>query len=370
MSNISNTNKIYKDINTTIFQNQSFSINKNDVNKKNKNIISKSNNKDFKIGNNLDFTILPKPNKKENLNSKTNNIQINKSNNLYSIEKYNHNNQSIDMNHNINRNQLNNHTKKTNNIYNKIEQSNNMYHKNFYNNPFIFGKQFIKEENEFDNSFKNLDYSSPINFRNSISLIDSQNYINSNNSLNTFFTKERINTLYSVLGSLLILGTIICIYKKLIIKMDEFSNSIYSIFDCLNPKKIFYEYFIKNLLIVLRKLSWDYLNITFPVILLSLIISLKIKQYKMNKVVKIIFNEIINKLINLSLNKEGGNNEINGISENDIIKEYSIRLHTSSAYFSKFYMPKLRDMRQMHPNLKLHEQFINGRKLVYWEYKN
>ena len=141
-------------------------------------------------------------------------------------------------------------------------------------------------------------------------------------------------------------------------------------FDCLNPNKIIYNFFITNLLIVLRKFSWDYLNITFPVILLTIIISYLLKQYKINKNLKIIFNDIIHELINLSLNQKEVSNGINGISEYDIIKEYSMRLNISSVYFSKYYMTKLREMRKKNQNLKLHEEFINGRKVVYWEYKN
>ena len=368
LNNNSNPNKIYKDMNTIIFQNQSFSIYKNDVKK---NTISNSNYQHFKEEDNIYFTILPNSNIKRNLDSKINNIGINQSNNLYSMEKNNHYYQS---NHNINRNQSTNFSKKKINIIHNNIESNNMYsknsNKNFYNNPFIFGKQFIKYENTLDNSFKNLYDSSPLNFRNSISLIDSQNYVTNNNSLNTFFSKERMDILYSVLASLLIFGTFICIYKKLIIKINSFSNNFYSMFDCLNPKKIIYDFFITNLLIVLRKFSWDYLNITFPVILLTIIISYLLKQYKINKNLKIIFNDIIHKLINLSLNQKEVSNGINGISEYDIIKEYSMRLNISSVYFSKYYMTKLREMRKKNQNLKLHEEFINGRKVVYWEYKN
>ena len=39
----------------------------------------------------------------------------------------------------------------------------------------------------------------------------------------------------------------------------------------------------------------------------------------------------------------------------------------SLLYFSKYYMKKLREMRYKYQNLKLYEEFIKGRKVIYWE---
>lgn len=96
-------------------------------------------------------------------------------------------------------------------------------------------------------------------------------------------------------------------------------------------------------------------------ILLGMIVSFYFKKTNV-KIARAIFKEIKNELYQEFLNKPNGF----GFSQKDIISKYALKYDLSSQEFHRLILPVLNDLRTKDSNIKITEEEINGRKLLYW----
>ena len=340
--------------------------------------------KQFTFQNQQSFTIKNNKNQNEkNINPfiqrQTMNLQIEKNPKEEINNKKKPNNRILYNKNDINTPNNNNfYENKTisNNKNNNIYENKNIYAKNIDRNNHIIYNSNIEsnlEENEINTS-KNFPKENPINNNNQFYLSNNEflsthyNNYNNNNIFSSYFTKERMDILYLILGSLLFIGFNVIIFYKFI-NNESFKNNFNSFINSLNPIIFIKDFIIPNLLISFRKFIWDYSYITFPVILITIFISIQKRNHKIIKTSNLILQDIIKRLKKNSSNNDNNNNILNGISEDQIIHDYSILLNISIEQFNNIYMPILIRMRRNNPYLKIYEDYINGKNKKIWQWR-
>lgn len=106
---------------------------------------------------------------------------------------------------------------------------------------------------------------------------------------------------------------------------------------------------------------------SIPLIVLGIVIEVARRQYKKKQNVEIIFNEISERLRNMSNDEENGSD---GLAEREIINEYSAQYNVTIEEFSRVYMPMLRKLRRQNVNLKLYENYYEGQRQLFWQWVN
>lgn len=136
----------------------------------------------------------------------------------------------------------------------------------------------------------------------------------------------------------------------------------------LNPKKILYELLIDGLKYVAVDLTWGWIrnNIWMFTLLLALkLIMIKTYHYVMNRRNS---NKIFISVKNRLKNIYDVNNLQNGISEDEIIREYSKEYNIKEDNFKNTILPRLKDLRKHDGEVKEFENYVNGRVRTVWQY--
>ena len=134
--------------------------------------------------------------------------------------------------------------------------------------------------------------------------------------------------------------------------------------ETLTPKNIFYNVILKVFLNLIKKLCWDYVYYTLPFVIFNFGIKYLIKIYKRSKLINEIFNDIKSRLIEIY--NSNAANGVSGITEGEIINNYSIRYNITFNDFNRNFMPKLRELRKGNYYIKEKEEIINGHKQLLW----
>ena len=309
-------------------------------------------------------------NTKVNYNNQNNlNIPHNHPN-THNKNMYNHNIVNNNNNNN-NQNMYNNgNISNNNNNNNKYNNNNNMYNPQNY----TFNQNY-QNDNEI-NTTRNFQKDIPIQYRN-VSLSDPHFNNNNNNpnipynnhyyiynnvpSNNPENNKETSNIGYTLLAGFLamtVLGFglwVIMKYSKIVVN---------EVTETLSPKNIFYNVILKVFLNFIKKLCWDYVYYTLPFVIFNFGIKYFLKIYKRSKLIKEIFNDIKSRLIKIY--NSNGINGVSGITEGEIINNYSIRYNITFNDFNRNFMPKLRELRKGNHYIKEKEEIINGHKQLLW----
>ena len=282
-------------------------------------------------------------NKIPNPNNNTNNIHSNNNNTNNLQKQYNYSN------NNINKNYLN---------YPKFEDNKNKFQNNkdintskpFPNNQ---NKQ-IYSHNQFPKNTNNFNQISDNN-NNQNEKTYPFNNSNPNNSPNY---KENLNLIYSFLAGLLsmfVIGIVIWIIMKSKQKVPY-------------TERFFLKILLKYLFWIIKQLAWKYIYYTLPFVLFNLLFSYIKKIYKRGTKLRNIFNDIKNRLYEISNSNQ--TNGMLGLTETEIINSYSIRNNISFNEFNRYYMPKLKAMRKKNSNIKEREEIVNGYKQIIWYWSN
>lgn len=161
------------------------------------------------------------------------------------------------------------------------------------------------------------------------------------------------------------------------IKFDDFINTVLSPFKeltsmLLHPKRLLYNIIWKGLKYITKKLFWEYVIYTLPLVLLKAFLFFLYRRYKENCVAKEIFHSIKgileDKLSGVNLNESDFSNEFeDGLTEREIITKYSELYHYTEKEFIKKIMPKLQLLRRKDPYMKIYETMIKGKRQIVWQ---
>ncbi|MCQ2820541.1 MAG: hypothetical protein MJ252_25025 [archaeon] len=132
-------------------------------------------------------------------------------------------------------------------------------------------------------------------------------------------------------------------------------------------------YFIKDVFLPsLQRLGrgafYTYGFITIPLIVIIIAFFVIYKRKKLNKISSEIFEEIKTRLSQGILGTPQGTN--NGMSENQIISEFSERYNMSEEQFKADILPRLRMMRQKDSMLREYQTLENDEPVTYWAWLN
>ena len=161
------------------------------------------------------------------------------------------------------------------------------------------------------------------------------------------------------------------------IKFDDFISTVLSPFKeltnmILHPKRLLYNIIWKGLKYITRKLFWEYVMYTLPLVLLKAFLFFLYRRYKENEVAKEIFHSIKgileDKLSGVNLNESDFSNDFeDGLTEREIITKYSELYHYTEKDFVKKIMPKLQMLRRKDPYMKIYETMIKGKRQIVWQ---
>ena len=161
------------------------------------------------------------------------------------------------------------------------------------------------------------------------------------------------------------------------IKFDDFISTVLSPFKeltnmILHPKRLLYNIIWKGLKYITRKLFWEYVMYTLPLVLLKAFLFFLYRRYKENEVAKEIFHSIKgileDKLSGVNLNESDFSNDFeDGLTEREIITKYSELYHYTEKDFVKKIMPKLQMLRRKDPYMKIYETMIKGKRQIIWQ---
>ena len=371
-------------------ENQTFTNmnkNTNELNMPNKFLESipsntQKNNKEFN-SKPISYPNLDVNNFQQNMNNYNNNVIQTQNQNYPKLNYYNKNELNIPKNQPYNNNNnMSNNIANNNNNNNKYNNNKNMYNPQNYK----FNKNPQNEDNEINTS-KQFQQDIPIQKTN-VSLVDTNfnntnnnnnyHYNNNNNKTNIPYTnhyyiynnvpsnnpdnyKESSNigfTLLAMFLAMIVIGFgiwVIMKYSRIAIK---------EVNEALTPKNIFYNVILKVILIIIKKLCWDYLYYPLPFVIFYFGIHYLKQIIKKKKLIKEIFNDIKSRLIEMY--NTNATHRVMGITEGEIINSYSIRYNITFNDFNRNYMPQLRELRKRNNNIKEKEEIINGYKQMYW----
>lgn len=151
--------------------------------------------------------------------------------------------------------------------------------------------------------------------------------------------------------------------------LKDFFSPLTTIYRILtNPKEFLWNIFIDSLRYVTIDLAWNFIknNIWY---FLGLLV-LKVIAYKAyiaylnNKNAKTIFKNIKERLRIIY----DANSHYEGITEDEIIREYSKDYEMKDMYFKNNIMPKLKKMRREDGDIREFETYTHGRLRVAWQY--
>ncbi len=247
------------------------------------------------------------------------------------------------------------------------DSNNNIPLTNFPNNLRNFNTNNNMRENNEINTFKNFHNDFP-NKKRLINISDNEKKNNLNEET-SFFNKERMDIIYSLLTGLfaaVVLGFTIYF-------MTKHSSSILNFFNegaqsISNPKKFFVEFLYGNLVLLFKKLYTDYIYYAIPLIIVIIVFFYLKKKMRRENLLNRIFEELKNSLIEMSNNNE--ENGIRGIPESEIINTYCLKYNIPHDEFIKNYFPALNKKRKKNPNIKQYEDEINGCKQLIWYWNN
>ena len=383
-------NKVNNNNNNNIKNKDDKSINYNDnFNNNFSNNINSNHQNDNLNSNNLSLNSINNVNNFKTNNN--NNALDNKNNNPYSkidLNETNSNNNDYNLNNNQNLylNNLNSlptnstNLKIENNILNKIIENNNMNNNLNYNNKYNNQNNYNFNDNNGNNN-QNYNYNN-----NQINIINNYSHNNNNSNFyqNNIYNYPRRNPnlteaefyhqnpskisnegtsslFYPILYGILILSSLF-ISLCYIIKINTIFNSIKK--DPVNGVLGIIQ-FINNLVIFLQNLFLfiSYIKNIIPLSIFCFIIYIIYKIIKFNNLIKSIYNDIKNSLINEYNNR--------GISENEIIKKYSSKYNINEKDFIKYFLPVLRKLKRKDSNINLKEYYNeNGFKDIFWIWVN
>ena len=161
------------------------------------------------------------------------------------------------------------------------------------------------------------------------------------------------------------------------IQFNDFISTVLSPFKdltnmLLHPKRLFYIIIWKGLKYITKKLFWEYVTYTLPLVLLKAFLFFLYRRYKENEVAKEIFHsirgELEDKLSGVNLNESDFSNDFeDGVTEREIITKYSELYHYTEKDFVKKIMPKLQMLRRKDPYMKIYEKMIKGKRQIVWQ---
>ena len=161
------------------------------------------------------------------------------------------------------------------------------------------------------------------------------------------------------------------------IQFNDFISTVLSPFKdltnmLLHPKRLFYNIIWKGLKYITKKLFWEYVTYTLPLVLLKAFLFFLYRRYKENEVAKEIFHsirgELEDKLSGVNLNESDFSNDFeDGLTEREIITKYSELYHYTEKDFVKKIMPKLQMLRRKDPYMKIYEKMIKGKRQIVWQ---
>ena len=161
------------------------------------------------------------------------------------------------------------------------------------------------------------------------------------------------------------------------IQFNDFISTVLSPFKdltnmLLHPKRLFYNIIWKGLKYITKKLFWEYVTYTLPLVLLKAFLFFLYRRYKENEVAKEIFHsirgELEDKLSGVNLNESDFSNDFeDGVTEREIITKYSELYHYTEKDFVKKIMPKLQMLRRKDPYMKIYEKMIKGKRQIVWQ---
>ena len=152
-------------------------------------------------------------------------------------------------------------------------------------------------------------------------------------------------------------------------RLHEFFRPISRVYDfIINPKKVFYELVIEGLKYVAVNLVWEWIKKhiwMFVLIFVFKLIAIKTYHYVNNRRnASKIFNSVKSRLKNIY----DVNNFQNGISEEEIIREYSKEYNIKEENFKSNILPRLKNIRREDGEVKEFESYVNGRIRTVWQY--
>ena len=251
------------------------------------------------------------------------------------------------------------------------DSNNNIPLTNFPNNRRNFNNLYstnnnMRENNDM-NAFKNFHNDFP-NKKRLINISDNEKKNNLNEET-SFFNKERIDIIYSLLTGLfgaVVLGLTVYFMTKHSSSISNFFNE--GVNSISNPKKFFVEFLYGNLVLLFKKLYTDYIYYAISLIIIIIVFFFLKKKMRRENLLNRIFDELKNSLIEMSNNNE--ENGIRGIPESEIINTYCLKYNIPHDEFIKNYFPALNKMRKKNPNIKQYEDEINGCKQLIWYWNN
>jgi hypothetical protein len=152
-------------------------------------------------------------------------------------------------------------------------------------------------------------------------------------------------------------------------RLYEFFRPISRVYEfIIDPKKVFYELVIEGLKYVAVNLVWEWIKKhiwMFVLIFVFKLIAIKTYHYVNNRRnASKIFNSVKTRLKNIY----DVNNFQNGISEEEIIREYSKEYNIKEENFKSNILPRLKNFRKQDGEVKEFESYVNGRIRTVWQY--
>ena len=296
---------------------------------------------------------------------------------------------NIDININSNTNKVTNirNNKSFNPNYYEYQQEIKLYKNNNYNNkrnPFINNEE-INHQN--DDTYNDNDNENNLNNEN-LDVTPQYNIINNkNNELNNSnddiisdndndnksnISKTTSISLFSTFSSFSIINSLKMQYKEILRQILLGFIIICAAFGFLYIYRIFSEpinNFFSLLINLLSNSGSFFLNYWYVIPFILIFVILILFLYKHSKIKKCC-KEIIKK-IKSDLKKENNNynNNNRNLSEDDIYRRYVQDLGINKKKFKKSYLPVIKKLVKKDKNLKIFEDNVDGKKMIFVEYQ-
>ena len=312
------------------------------------------------------------------------NTNVNKRNAFFSSENNEQNDDNTYKEEEIKNNKYNNHSRNFQNNESTYPDLNNDNNNNIYNNRndnynYNFNNDYKKQDIEYNNNIDNKeknyinnpqDYNPYDDNKNiNINNINESNVNMNNNEENILMKSPDEESNFSFLSAFssfknnskqicshVLTGfIIICLALGILYLYRIFSESINGFFSYIFERVMHPGEIISSTFGILR--NYWYI---IPIILICLIIIISLlKNYKLKKRCEEIMKKIVEDLSNDEENRT--------ISEEDIFRKYVQGYGISYKKFIKSYLPILRNLRRKNNRLKIFNEIIDGKEMMFWE---
>ena len=312
------------------------------------------------------------------------NTNVNKRNAFFSSENNEQNDDNTYKDEEIKNNKYNKHSRNFQNNESTYPDLNNDNNNNIYNNRndnynYNFNNDYKKQDIEYNNNIDNKE-KNYINNSQDYNPYDDNKNININNinesDVNMNNNEENIlmkspdeesnfsflsafssfkNNSKQIFSHVLTGFIIICLALGILYLYRIFSESIHGFFSYIFERVMHPGEIISSTFGILR--NYWYI---IPIILICLIIIISLlKNYKLKKRCEEIMKKIVEDLSNDEENRT--------ISEEDIFRKYVQGYGISYKKFIKSYLPILRNLRRKNNRLKIFNEIIDGKEMMFWE---